>query len=277
MSEVMRSWIEGSSAMSSPSHGPAAPSRASMWTVTTFALVPGAGGAAWYWHRVVPLLEQAGHEAVAVDLPGDDPAAGLREYAALVLDAVAGRDDVVVVGQSMGGFTAPIVAARPPVAGTRAAQRHGAAAGRDGRRLVGRRAVPKEARVAAARAGGYAEEFDLDTYFLHDVDPASRQVAAQHQRPEAERAFETPCAIEAWPDVPTRVVAGADDRFFPRRPPASRGARPAGTRHRRRARRAPGRALAPGRARGIPHGFRRTSGVGLGVWDDPCSACSTRS
>ncbi len=33
-----------------------------------FVLIPGAGGAAWYWHRVVPLLQEAGHEAIAVDL-----------------------------------------------------------------------------------------------------------------------------------------------------------------------------------------------------------------
>jgi hypothetical protein len=39
----------------------------------TFALIPGAGGAAWYWHRVVPLLRMAGPEAVAAHLPGDDP------------------------------------------------------------------------------------------------------------------------------------------------------------------------------------------------------------
>jgi pimeloyl-ACP methyl ester carboxylesterase len=34
-------------------------------------LVPGAGGVAWYWHRVIPLLRAAGHDALAVDLPGD--------------------------------------------------------------------------------------------------------------------------------------------------------------------------------------------------------------
>jgi hypothetical protein len=36
---------------------------------------------AWYWHRVVPLLERANHEAIAVDLPGDDERAGLDTYA----------------------------------------------------------------------------------------------------------------------------------------------------------------------------------------------------
>jgi pimeloyl-ACP methyl ester carboxylesterase len=185
-----------------------------MWTVTTFALVPGAGGAAWYWHRVVPLLEDAGHEAVAVELPADDPEAGLPEYAALVTSAVDGRDDVVVVGQSMGGFTVPMVAARRPVAGivllNAMVPLPGETAGAwwDAVRC-------EEARVAAARAGGWSEEFDLETYFLHDVDLAVAASGEEHQRPEAERAFETPCAIEAWPDVPTRVVAGADDRFFP--------------------------------------------------------------
>jgi hypothetical protein len=44
--------------------------------MTTFVLIPGAGGAAWYWHRVVPLIERAGHEAIAVDLPAEDESAG---------------------------------------------------------------------------------------------------------------------------------------------------------------------------------------------------------
>ena len=57
----------------------------------TYVLIPGAGGVAWYWHRVVPLLQAAGHEAIAVDLPGDDPAAGLPEYARLVEAAIGSQ------------------------------------------------------------------------------------------------------------------------------------------------------------------------------------------
>ena len=45
--------------------------------MANFVLIPGAGGAAWYWHRIVPLLEAAGHGVIAVDLPGDDEKAGL--------------------------------------------------------------------------------------------------------------------------------------------------------------------------------------------------------
>ena len=60
----------------------------------------------------MPLLREAGHEAIAVDLPSDDETAGLPEYASLVTGAIGGRDDVVLVAQSLGGFTAPLAAAR---------------------------------------------------------------------------------------------------------------------------------------------------------------------
>src|SRR4051812_35202295 len=83
--------------------------------MTTFALVPGAGGQAWYWHRLVAELERRGHVAVAVDLPTDDDNAGLAAYADTVVAAADDRGPVVLVAQSMGGLTAPLVCARIPV------------------------------------------------------------------------------------------------------------------------------------------------------------------
>ena len=80
-----------------------------------FVLVPGAGGVAWYWHRVVPILQAAGHDAVAVDLPGDDERAGLATYTDRVIEAIGAHEDVVLVAQSLGGFTAPLVCARARV------------------------------------------------------------------------------------------------------------------------------------------------------------------
>src|SRR5215468_7005396 len=65
--------------------------------MTTFVLIPGAGGAAWYWHRLLPLLEQAGHKALAVDLPGDDPHAGLHAYADRVIASIGKSNDVTLV------------------------------------------------------------------------------------------------------------------------------------------------------------------------------------
>jgi pimeloyl-ACP methyl ester carboxylesterase len=180
----------------------------------TFVLVPGAGGAAWYWHRVVPLLRAAGHEAIAVDLPGDDPHAGLPEYARLVAAAIDGRPDVELVAQSLGGFTAPIAAALAPVSAIVLVnamipvpgETPGAWWGNTGQ---------AEASVAAAKRGGYRPEFDQQTYFLHDVPAEVVAAGEPHQRPEADAVFGSPCNFSSWPPVPVRVVVGADDRFFP--------------------------------------------------------------
>jgi hypothetical protein len=84
----------------------------------TFILVPGSGGSAWYWHRVVPILEQRGHEAIPVALPAADDTAGLPEYATTVVRAIGDRDPrhVVLVAQSLAAFTAPLVCEQVPVA-----------------------------------------------------------------------------------------------------------------------------------------------------------------
>src|SRR5215213_503186 len=57
-------------------------------------LVPGAGGQAWYWHRLVPELARRGLAAVPVDLPADDDSAGLDAYVAAVLATAAPWEDV---------------------------------------------------------------------------------------------------------------------------------------------------------------------------------------
>ena len=56
----------------------------------TYLLVPGAGGSAWYWHRVAALLRDRGRPVVAVDLPYDDDTAG-HLVALSRPEALAGR------------------------------------------------------------------------------------------------------------------------------------------------------------------------------------------
>jgi hypothetical protein len=183
-------------------------------THSTIVLIPGAGGAAWYWHRVVPLLQAAGHDAIAVDLPADDPAAGLPAYADLVTSAIDGRTDVVLAAMSLGGFTAPLVAARVPVRALVFVNAMIPRPGETANAWWGDTGWA-DARVAAAERGGYDTEFELGTYFLHDVPPEVAAAGEPYQRPEAEAAFESPCDFDAWPPVEIRAVAGADDRFFP--------------------------------------------------------------
>jgi pimeloyl-ACP methyl ester carboxylesterase len=180
--------------------------------MTTFVLIPGAGGTAWYWHRIVPLLAAAGHQAVAVDLPGGDETAGLPEYASTVLAAVRNASDVVLVAQSLGGFTAPLVAGKIGVRGI----------------VFVNAMVPGEtpgawwaatgweqARTEAAERSGYGTRLDLAVYFLHDVPPEVAVAGEPYQRPEADVVFGSVCDFGSWPAVPIRAVAGAGDRFFP--------------------------------------------------------------
>jgi pimeloyl-ACP methyl ester carboxylesterase len=182
--------------------------------MSIFVMVPGAGGAAWYWHRVVRELEARGHQAAAVDLPGADESAGLPEYAEAVVAAIGGRRDVAVVGQSLGGFTAPVACARARVRLLVLVNPMIPWPGETPGEWWGNTGW-EQARVAAAAAGGYPAEFDLATYFLHDVPADIAAAGESHVRPEADVAFGQPCAIDRWPDVPTRVLSGREDRFFP--------------------------------------------------------------
>lgn len=178
----------------------------------TYVLIPGAGGAASYWDLVVPLLQEAGHDAIAVDLPGDDPAAGLAEYAGLVTRAADGATGIVLVAQSLGAFTAPLVAAKLdlralvfvnamiPVSGETPGQWWDNTSW-------------QQARLAAAERGGYGTDFDPAVYFLHDVAPEI--AAAGDPGSESDAVFASVCDFGAWPSVAIKVVTGADDRFFP--------------------------------------------------------------
>ena len=82
--------------------------------MTTFVLVHGASHGSWCWDKVVPLLEAQGHQAIAVDLPGntygefDIPASKvtLDSYANHVCKVLDQLDEpVVLVGHSLGGIT----------------------------------------------------------------------------------------------------------------------------------------------------------------------------
>jgi pimeloyl-ACP methyl ester carboxylesterase len=179
-----------------------------------FVLIPGAGGAAWYWHRVVPELQARGIDAVAVDLPGADPSAGLPEYTDAVVAAIGNRTSVLLVAQSLGGFTAPMVCARAEVAALVLVNAMIPLPGETPGQWWHNTAAP-QARAEAAQAAGYSVEFDPHTYFLHDVPAEIAAAGAAHQRPEADIVFSQPCTIEQWPRVPTHVLAGAGDRFFP--------------------------------------------------------------
>lgn len=176
--------------------------------MSTFVLIHGAGDVGWYWHLVEDELRRRGHDVVAPDLPNEDESAGLSEYAGTVVEAVGDRRDLVVVGQSFGGFTAPLVADRLGadllvyVAG-----------------MVPRPGESPDQWWSATGFGdavaGQERSDDPYVTFLHDVpkdvaDEAMRRYGGQSGGP-----MQDPWPLPKLPDVPVKFVLCTEDRFFP--------------------------------------------------------------
>jgi pimeloyl-ACP methyl ester carboxylesterase len=185
--------------------------------MTTFALIPGAGSDQWYWSRLVPLLAERGHEALAPELPVGDPDAGWEAYADAVAAAIGDRTGVVVVAQSMGAFTAPLLCSRVDVARIALLCPMIPAPGDTGGDWWEAAGQPAAERAAAEREGRDPDApFDLETMFLHDLPADVRAALLSRPAPAQEdRLFEERWPLDAWPDVPTTVLAGTRDRLFP--------------------------------------------------------------
>jgi pimeloyl-ACP methyl ester carboxylesterase len=172
--------------------------------VTSFAFIHGAGDVGWYWHLVEAELRGRGHDTVAPDLPVEDDTAGLDRYADVVIEAIGGRTDVVVVAQSFGGYVAPIVA--------------------EG---IGARVIVLVAAMVP-RPGETADEMFRNTgwkperlddnsavaVFYHDVPPELAEQALAHERRQSETPGLEPWPLASWPGIPTRAIIGRNDRFF---------------------------------------------------------------
>jgi pimeloyl-ACP methyl ester carboxylesterase len=184
--------------------------------MATFVLLPGAGSDSWYWHLVRPHLDAAGHDVVAVDLPVDDDACGLAEYAATALDAIGDRTDLVVVAQSMGAYTAPIVATEVPVALIVLVAPMTPAPGETPGEWWANTGQPDAMRGLAVAEGRDPDApFDAGEVFLHDVPAAVAEASAAHVRAQADTPFTQPWPLHAWPATRTRVLASRHDRLFP--------------------------------------------------------------
>jgi pimeloyl-ACP methyl ester carboxylesterase len=196
--------------MSGPNEGTAA-------TTAAYVLLPGAGGDSWYWHLVAPRLRAEGHEVLTPDLPAGDDAAGLDAYADTVVDAIGDRAGVIVVAQSMAAFTAPmlcdrvdvrmliLVAPMIPAPG----ESPGAWWSNSGQTTAWRQQEKAEGRDPDA-------EFDVITTFMHDVpSEVVAEAFARGEPRQSDTPFAEPWPLDAWPNVPTTVIAGRHDRLFP--------------------------------------------------------------
>lgn len=176
--------------------------------MATFALVAGGGHNAWCWERVVPALEQRGHQVVAVELPTGEPGLGLADFAAAVVDGVsrAGLErvgDLILVGHSLAGRYLPLAAAQIP--GSRMIFLCA---------LIAEEAVAGQAppapsegeRPAGVRHGQFDEQGrlyfsdeDAARLFYSDCDEETTAWALSHLVPQGTRVIREPFPPGGWP------------------------------------------------------------------------------
>jgi pimeloyl-ACP methyl ester carboxylesterase len=173
--------------------------------MATYALIHGAGDVGWYWHLVERELRARGHDTVAPDLPIEDDDATLVDNARVVIDAIGERGDVIVVGQSFGGYVAPIVAEQVGAIGL----------------VLVAAMVPKPGEAAdemwdvTGWKPPHQEDSSATAVFYHDVEPNLAAEALSKERRQSESTGREPWPLPAWPDVPTHFIVCRNDRMFP--------------------------------------------------------------
>jgi pimeloyl-ACP methyl ester carboxylesterase len=180
-----------------------------------FVLIPGAGGTSWVWHLVTAQLIDRGHQVIAPDLPAEDEECGVPEYTATVMEALGDCQDLAVVGLSLGAFTAASVALQAPVSLLVLLNAMIPAVGETPGQWWEATGQAEAQRGADRLAGRQPGQFDVQTYFFHDVAPAVFAEGASHNPTQSNGPFADDWSLERWPDVPTRVLSGGEDRFFP--------------------------------------------------------------
>jgi pimeloyl-ACP methyl ester carboxylesterase len=185
--------------------------------MASFVLIPGAGADPRVYDATIEELRGLGHAALAPELPLGDPHARPSDHADAVARAVPEDREIVVVAKSLGAFTGPLVAERTPVAMliliAPMIPRPGETAGAWWENTRHAEAIaPLLERHGPTRDWGPDA---IDEVFLHDVDP---EVAAANERfsgTPGEGMFTEPWPLQAWPDVPVRVLIPREDRLFP--------------------------------------------------------------
>jgi pimeloyl-ACP methyl ester carboxylesterase len=177
--------------------------------VATYVLIHGGGDSAFYWHLLAPELRERGHDVVAMDLPCDDQSASLSDYVDTVLDAIGHRAELVLVAQSLGAFTAPLVCERVPVDLMVLVAGMVPAPGEKGEDWFANTGYE-----SAARGQDLDDDSEL-AVFYHDVEPAVAAEALSRARDQADTPGLEPWPLDAWPDVPTVYLLCREDRLFP--------------------------------------------------------------
>ena len=184
--------------------------------VTNIVLVHGIGFDGSSWSKVIPILQNAGHRVIAVQLPlhslADDVATVKR-----AIDLIAGP--VILVGHSYGGFVITNAAYNNP----------------NVKGLVYVAAVAPDKGQTVAMVGSQPKEFEgnplfifdkggfayinptiFHDFFVQDVDPAQANILAVVQKPaNFSGIVNEKSGPPAWKQLPTWYEVSENDHVIP--------------------------------------------------------------
>jgi Alpha/beta hydrolase family len=128
-------------------------------------------------------------------------------YATAVVDAIRDRSDLVVVAQSFGGYTAPIVADRIDAGLIVLVAAMVPSPGESAEEMFANtRWEPEQFEDSSARA-----------VFYQDVPRELADEALRRGRRQSDTPGREPWPLGGWPNIETRFVLCRNDRFFPAR------------------------------------------------------------
>jgi pimeloyl-ACP methyl ester carboxylesterase len=165
------------------------------------------------WSKVIPILENAGHRVIAVQLAAhslaDDVATVKR-----AIDLVGGP--TIVVAHSFGGFVITNAAYNNPnVTGLVYVSAFAPDEGESAVNFVPVESLPPGLLVFDSGGFAYLNPEMFPQAFAQDVNTTEAEILAAVQKPANQSLFTAPSGPPAWKQLPTWFVVSENDRIIP--------------------------------------------------------------
>ena len=165
------------------------------------------------WSKVIPILQNAGHRVISVQLPNhslEDDVATVKR----AIDLVGGP--TIVVAHSFGGFVITNAAYNNPnVTGLVYVSAFAPDEGESAVNFVPVESLPPGLLVFDSGGFAYLNPEMFPQAFAQDVNTTEAETLAVVQKPAHQSLFTAPSGPPAWKQLPTWFVVSENDRIIP--------------------------------------------------------------
>src|ERR671919_709919 len=180
---------------------------------TNIVLVHGLWADGSSWSKVIPILQNAGHKVIAVQLPAHSLADDV-ETIKRSIDLVCGP--VTLVGHSFGGFEITNAAYNNPnVTGLVYVSAFAPDEGESAVNFVPVESLPPGLLVVDSGGFAYLNPQMFPQAFAQDVNTTEAEILAAVQKPAHQSLFTEKSGPPAWKQLPTWFVVSENDRIIP--------------------------------------------------------------